>query len=185
MTLVPTNESKEIITNYEELWSKIKNLISSINKNSAEINCNPDGKLLLNKTIEIHCMIIVVRVVFHKKKVLYTSFLRRISIYITNNIKMLYYDKIEVSEGIDVNKTSESKKRDICHYWFFLDKGFKFQSYVCNGCHDLSMISMSLSDIAILNIKSSDYSHIISRISKSEAINLIQNIDLTEKIGTS
>ena len=81
MTLVPTNESKEIITNYEELWSKIKNLISSINKNSAEINCNPDGKLLLNKTIEIHCMIIVVRVVFHKKKY-YTQVFLEESLYI-------------------------------------------------------------------------------------------------------
>ena len=107
------------------------------------------------------------------------------SICIMNNIKILHYNKIDVSERIDVNKTSESKKCNICHYWYFLDKGFKFQSYVCNGCHDLSMISMSLSDIAILNIKSCDYSHIISRISKSEAINLIQNIDLTEKIGTS
>ena len=65
MTLVPTNESKEIITNYEELLSKIKNLISSINKNSVEIGFNPDGESLLNKTMEIHCMIIVVRAVFH------------------------------------------------------------------------------------------------------------------------
>ena len=33
-----------------------------------------------------------------------------------NNIKMLYYDKIELSEGIDVNKKSESHEYDICHY---------------------------------------------------------------------
>ena len=39
---------------------------------------------------------------------------------------MLYYDRIEVSEGIDVNKTSELKEGNICHYWYFLDKGFKF-----------------------------------------------------------
>ena len=31
---------------------------------------------------------------------------------------MLYFDRIGISEGIDVNKTSESKERDICHYWF-------------------------------------------------------------------
>ena len=37
---------------------------------------------------------------------------------------MLYYDGINVSEGIDVNKTSKSKECDICHYWYFLDKGF-------------------------------------------------------------
>ena len=39
---------------------------------------------------------------------------------------MIYYDRIDVSEGIDVNKTSASKECDICHYWYFLIKGFKF-----------------------------------------------------------
>ena len=39
-----------------------------------------------------------------------------------NNIKMLYYDRIDVFEGIDVNKTSKSKECDICHYWYFLNK---------------------------------------------------------------
>ena len=46
------------------------------------------------------------------------------------------------------------------------------------------MMSMNLSDIAILNIKGCDYCCVISGISKSEAINLMQNIDLTEKSGT-
>ena len=96
---------------------------------------------------------------------------------------MLYYDKIDVSEGIDVNKASKSRECDICLYWYFLNKGFKFQANVCNGCRDLLMMSMNLSDIAILNIKGADYCYIISRINKSEAINLMQNIDLTEKNG--
>ena len=97
---------------------------------------------------------------------------------------MLYFDRIDVSEGIDVNKTRESKECGICHYWYFLDKSFKFQPIVCNGCHNLLTMSMNLSDIAILNIESSDYCCIISGISKSEAINLMQNVDLTEKSGT-
>ena len=96
---------------------------------------------------------------------------------------MLYYDRIDVSEGIDVNKTRESKECDICHYWYFLDKGFKFQPDVCNGCHDILIMSMNLSDIAILNIHSADH-RIISRIRKREAVNLLQNIDLNEKSGT-
>ena len=86
---------------------------------------------------------------------------------------MLYFDRIDVSEGIDVNKTSVSKGCDICHYWYFLNKGFKLQPNVCNRCHDLLMMSMNLSDIAILNIKGSDYCCIISGISKSEAITLL------------
>ena len=36
-----------------------------------------------------------------------------------NNITMFNYDRIDVSEGIGVNKTSESKERDIYYYCFF------------------------------------------------------------------
>ena len=49
---------------------------------------------------------------------------------------MLYFDRIDVSEGIDINKTSKSKEHDICLYWYFLHKGFTFQPDVCNECHD-------------------------------------------------
>ena len=96
---------------------------------------------------------------------------------------MLYYDRIDVSEGIDVNKTSASKECDVCHYWYFLNYSFKFQPNVCNRCHDLLMMSINLSDIAILNIKGFDYRCIISLINKNETINLLQNTDLTGKKG--
>ena len=79
---------------------------------------------------------------------------------------MLYYNRIDVSEGIDVNKTSASQDCDICHHWFFLNYSFKFQSNVSNRYHDLLM-SVNLSDNAILNIKGSDYRCIISLISKN------------------
>ena len=45
---------------------------------------------------------------------------------------MLRYHKINVSEGIDVNKTSESEECELCHYWFLKDVGFKFEKHVCN-----------------------------------------------------
>ena len=60
--------------------------------------------------------------------------------------------ELTFSERIDVSKTSESKECNISHYWYFLDKGFNFQLHVCNGCHDLLMISINLSDIDILSI---------------------------------
>ena len=94
----------------------------------------------------------------------------------------LYFDRTDVSEGININKKSTFKECDIFPYFYFLDKEFKFQTYVCNRCHDFLMISTNLSNIAILNINSADYNCIISRISKSEAINLIGNIDLTENV---
>ena len=80
-------------------------------------------------------------------------------------IKMIYYDKIDVSEGIDVNKTIASKECDVYHYWYFLNYSLKFQPNVCNRCHGLLMMSVNFSDIAILNIKCSDYHSVISLIS--------------------
>ena len=73
MTLVPTNESKEIIKKFEELWSKIRDLIRSITKNSdnydekyMKITFSSDDELPLNKTTEIHNAAMVVTAVFHE-----------------------------------------------------------------------------------------------------------------------
>lgn len=82
-----------------------------------------------------------------------------------SNIKTLYHDRIDVSEGIDLNKRIVSKECHICWYCYFLDKGSKFQLSVCNGCHDISMMSMTLNNIAILNICDVDYCFVINGIS--------------------
>ena len=36
--------------------------------------------------------------------------------YLQATYKMLEYDRIDILEGFDVNKTSESKECDLCHY---------------------------------------------------------------------
>ena len=100
---------------------------------------------------------------------------------ITNVIHKLYYDRTVIFEVTDINKTTKLKDHNICLYCYFLNKGFKFQSYVCSRCQYLLIISMKLKDIYILNIKNADYCCIISGISKSKAIKLFQNIDLIEK----
>ena len=78
LTLVATNERKEIIKKYQELWSKIKDLIGSITKNSDDndekcitIKFSSEDELPLNKTIEIPSMIIVVRAAFHENNKYY------------------------------------------------------------------------------------------------------------------
>ena len=78
----------------------------------------------------------------------------------------LYYDRANLSEVIDVNKTSTAKKGVIYHNQNFLDKGFKFQSSVCNGYHDVLMMSIDINSIAILNIHGIDYRCIFFGISK-------------------
>ena len=97
---------------------------------------------------------------------------------------MIHYDWIDVSEGIDVDKTSASKECDICYHWTFLDKAFKFQPYACKLCHDVSMLSMNPDDIALLNICCTDYFCIIDRINKIEPISLQQNVNLNKKWGS-
>ena len=89
------------------------------------------------------------------------------SIKITNHINMLYCDRFNLSEGTDFNKTSPSKECDVCHYWYFLYYSFKFQPNVFNRCHDLLMIFINISDIAIININCSDFHCIISLSSRN------------------
>ena len=57
---------------------------------------------------------------------------------------MMQYDRIDVSEKIDINKTSGSKECILCYYWYFKDINFKFQQYICNGCHTVSVMAYEL-----------------------------------------
>ena len=50
---------------------------------------------------------------------------------------MLKYDRIDISEGIDVNKTDRSKECMFCHYLYFLNKNFSCRPYTCDGCYDI------------------------------------------------
>ena len=70
---------------------------------------------------------------------------------------MLQYEKINVSEGIDTNKTSASEECMLCDYWYFKDVGFKFEPRVCSKCHDVLIAAYELKNIAILNVKGVDF----------------------------
>ena len=71
-----------------------------------------------------------------------------------------------ISERIEVNKTSASKERDLCHYCFFKDAAFKFEEHVCNGCHDLLTMTYSVENIAILSAKEATFRCILWGISR-------------------
>ena len=94
---------------------------------------------------------------------------------------MLEYEKIDVSQGIDVNKTNKSKECDICHYWYFLDNNFNYEPKLCNGCHDLMQKNVSFNDVAVVSVKGSDYRIHICFMSISDAINLLNNSLLNNK----
>ena len=84
---------------------------------------------------------------------------------------MLEYDRIDILEGIDINKTSLSKKCDICHYWYFKDVGFKYEKYLCNDCLDLMQKAMSFNNVAIVYGKGNAYRINFWYMSKDDAIN--------------
>ena len=96
---------------------------------------------------------------------------------------MLECDRKDISEGIDVNKTSLSKECDNCHYWYFKDIGFKYETYLCNGCHDLKQKAMSFNDVAIIYVKGSAYRIHLWCMSKNDGISLTSSSNLIDKKG--
>ena len=96
---------------------------------------------------------------------------------------MLKYDRIDISEGIDVNKTNESKECKFCHYWYFLNKNFSYGPYLCDGCYDIVQRSTNFKNIAIVHIKKSVYRIYFPCMSKHEAKKLIKKYDLIGKTG--
>ena len=97
---------------------------------------------------------------------------------------MLEYDRTDISEGIDNNKTNASKEYGICHYWYFKDIGFKHKPYSCNGCHDLMKKAINFNDVAIVSIKGNDYRIHFWYMSKSDTINIMKKYNLNEKSGS-
>ena len=88
---------------------------------------------------------------------------------------MLEYDRIDVSEGIHVNKTNTLKECDICHY-----TGFKYESYLCSVCHSFMQKAINFNDVAIVSIKGSDHRIHFCYMSKDDAINTINNFNINE-----
>ena len=79
---------------------------------------------------------------------------------------MLYYDRIDIGKGLDLAKSNNSKELMICYYFVF-NHGFEFQFFVCNGCHDVSILWL-------------DFSCLIHNISKSEAVKFLENYMLED-----
>ena len=96
---------------------------------------------------------------------------------------MLEYEKIDILEGINVNKTNLSKECDICHYCYFKDIGFKYEPYFCNGCNDLMKKAMSFNNIAIIYVKGSAFRINFCYMSKDDGVNIMTGSNLVIKKG--
>ena len=98
---------------------------------------------------------------------------------------MLEYDRIDISEGIDINKCEEtSKKCSLCKFYYFLDKNFSYGPFLYNGCYDMSLKSVSMQTLTIINNNGNHYRVNFAFISKKDAYNLIKNTTIIDKKGT-
>ena len=98
---------------------------------------------------------------------------------------MLEYDRIDLSEGIDVNRnTLTSKKCYLCGYWYFINKNFNYKKYMCNGCHDMSTKAISMYNLCIGYNNGNAYRINFAFMSKNDALNLIKNAVIIDKKGT-
>ena len=58
---------------------------------------------------------------------------------------MLEYNRIDLSEGIDIKKCKEtSRECSSCKFYFISFKNFNYGPYLCNGCYDMSIKAISM-----------------------------------------
>ena len=99
------------------------------------------------------------------------------------NYKMSEYNIIDISKGIDINKTNFSKECMLCHYWYFLNKNFSYGPYLCDGCYNIMQKSNDFKNIAIVHVKKSAYRIYFLYMSKRKAKSLMNNSNLIDKMG--
>ena len=98
---------------------------------------------------------------------------------------MLEYDRIDLSEGIDIKKCKETSRECIlCKFYYFLDKNFNYGPYLCNGCYDMSLKATGVQNLAFINHNGNLYRVNFASISKKDAFNLIKNAVIMGEKGT-
>ena len=115
-------------------------------------------------------MAIIIRFVFSEDSKFPSITFRWLFVWVT--VKMPQYQKIDVIEGIDVNKANALKECELCHYWFFKHVGVQFEEHVCNGCYDLLTMVYSLKNIAILTAKGATFRCLLMGVSKNKALKI-------------
>ena len=97
---------------------------------------------------------------------------------------MLEYDRIDLPEGIDVNRCEDtSRKCSLCQYYYFLNKNFNYQRYLCDGCHHLSVKALRMQHLTIIYHGGHAYRVNYVFMSKNDAFTLIKNSIIIDKKG--
>ena len=96
---------------------------------------------------------------------------------------MLKYERIDISDRIDVDMSDKSKECMLCHYWYFLDKNYSYGPYLCDGCYNIMQNCNEVKNIAIVQVKKNVYRIYLLYMSKREAETLMTNSNLIDKKG--
>ena len=90
---------------------------------------------------------------------------------------MLEYDRIDISEGIDIKKCKENLENIVyvnsIISWI---KIFKYGPYLCDGCYDMSMKVVSMQNLAIINYNGNHYRVNFVFMNKKDVYNLIKKM---------
>ena len=90
---------------------------------------------------------------------------------------MIEYERIDISESIDIDKTNKSKECMLCHYWYFLNKNFNYGPSLCDGCYNIGYVSGNAQRIQCQYVSKHKRKH------KRKAIRLMTNSNLIDKKG--
>ena len=135
------------------------------------VGVNTDDDIPLNKKLKFPSLSIIIYVC------------KFIQLNVCMNYKMLEYDRIDISEEIDVDMSDKSKECMLCHYWYFLNKNFSYGPYLCDGCYNIMQKCNKFKNIAIVHVKKSVYRIYFLYMSKREAKKLMTNSNLIDKKG--
>ena len=98
---------------------------------------------------------------------------------------MLQYERIDISDGIDVDMSDKSKECMPCHYWHFLNKNFSYGPHLCDGCYNIMQKYIKFKNIAIVQVRESAFRIYFPYMSKREAKKLMNNSNLIDKKDVS
>ena len=70
-----------------------------------------------------------------------------------------------------------SRECNLCKFYYFLDKNFKYGPYLCDGCYDMSLKAVNIKNLAIIIYN-------FTSMSKKDAYNLIENAVIMGEKGT-
>ena len=118
--------------------------------------------MLTDKIIKIPSITIVIKSLIEKDNKFYLELSLNHCLY-----EILEYDRIDISEGTDINKCEETSRRcGLCNFYYFLDKNFSYGPYLCNGCYDMSLKAVSMQNLTIINHNGNHYRVNFAFISK-------------------